>query len=147
MTLEDRLGSLLIAISELRSDIANENIQRDLRIRSSERAIFWSRVANGVAGLVALAAVFVGFSARADLHSSLRNTASQRIASCVQYNRQQVEQRNAEKSEIRQLTSLAQAGQLAAVKKFLADYDATVDKAHTPRDCTAAGIEKYLDQP
>lgn len=135
--LEGRLADLLHSTEGIREEIRIENIKRDQRIRLSRILIF-------LVLAVAISATFVAFSARHDLHASLQRTAEARIASCQQYNQQQQTQIAAEKLEIRQLTAQAKPGTERAVTRFLAGYDATVEKAHKPRDCTPSGIEKYL---
>lgn len=88
----------------------------------------------------------------AEQRRSADQTTAARFASCHQYNHQQDLQVDAEKTEIRfavnQLTAHStRPGISQDVTAFLEGYDTTVRNSHKPRDCSAAGIAKYLGLP
>lgn len=175
MTLEEQLGSVLLAITELRTDIAGENIKRDRRIKSSERAISWSRIAGAAALLVAVIACVVAgigvrnaHDARRDAHRAAKaltvseaDTATARRFACVAFNtdRRQVIEGLASvfsvsnRDFVEALIGMGgplSAAERAAVDAFNLNHDTVVKKKLTEalerRDCTPHGISEFLGQ-
>lgn len=102
-------------------------------------------------------ALTVGFVLTWTHHIDQRSISGQkseistsRVASCNQSNTQQTDQAKAEKAEIRILIAALAQGTTDPsisdrIKTFYKDYDAQVDSAHPQRDCTTAGIAKFLN--
>lgn len=103
-------------------------------------------VASALAVLLAASALW--FIPQADIHRADQLRADQQRGGCVQYNAQQQVVIAGDKAEIRILIEgLAPhptAVTEARIRAFLPIYDKVVDETHPFRDCTPAGIARYL---
>lgn len=146
--IEDRLVALLNSVEKTRLEIHDENIKRDKRIETNNNSIRNTKIFAFFVSIIALIAVVVAVTSSYDLHQFRSSTQSARVASCIQFNNNQLGQIKAEKSEIRKVVAATQQNPSAQDKKlidvFLQDYDKTVTKSHPLRDCTKQGIQKYL---
>lgn len=110
-----------------------------------ESRLFWNRLSAWVGIAAAVVAIVVAVVATHELAAYKADNQAARVASCEQFNMQAAAGRAADKANIRVLT--AQAGPAtdpAHIRAFLAQYDASVDRGHPTRDCSPAGIAKYL---
>lgn len=156
--LEGRLDSLLESTESIRTEIKKENKKRDVRIRTN-------RVATFAAIVAAVIGIFIGGVGVAEAHSAansarqanraaaviVANTNRSRKASCDQYNNQQTVLDAAQKDQIRVLVkAVTPTGvrDTPELRKRIADfyvlYDKKVDQDYPARDCSPAGIAKYL---
>lgn len=121
------------------------DIRREMRKKFSHNLVVLIAVA--VLGLIGLGIGALGINTA---HQTSRSTASARLASCLQYNKQQAAQVTAEISESHDFVTalVADAGDSAAARArgaaFDVEHDQRIRNAHTSRDCTAAGIRLYL---
>lgn len=88
-------------------------------------------------------------TARASLAAYLKDRDAARIGSCLQANIQQSQQADAEVKQshdfIAQLTKGSVDPRLPArVKAYNDEHDALIRDSHALRDCSPAGIRKYL---
>lgn len=122
-----------------------EGLKRDKRIRGN-RILTWLVLA------LALVAIAVGVQG----HNALQDTNAERdqarTASCMQYNKQQLVQINAEVSQSHDFVSALTAGSTdPAIGEKAAlynqEHDALIRKSHPSRDCSPEGIAKYLSNP
>lgn len=142
---EEKLDDLLLAIDGEHG--VNARL-KDLKDSARTRTIVLV-AAITVALAVAVVASGVGFKAANDLRTSKAATQRARVASCHQFNVQQKAQANAETVEIRAVVFAIVAGDRSAetthrVEQFYLKYDRLIAESHPLRDCTAAGINRYL---
>jgi hypothetical protein len=140
--LEHRLQVLLTSTEGIRKQLRLENQKRD-------RRIFWSRVLVVIALVVGAGGVFSGLRASNDLHTSNARTTNARIVSCDQYNVQERAQVHAEEAAWRNFGKAfidADPSARDAILGFLPKQYALIIAAHKSRDCSPAGVAKYLGQ-
>lgn len=137
-TLEERLETLLESTEGIREQIVEENRRAKSRARRHLAAI----------ALALLVGVF-GVKATVDANNE-RDSA--RVASCLQYNKQQAAQAGVEVGESEDFVSALEgrhptAKLQAAAKAFNREHDRKINNAHAGRDCSPAGIRRYLSTP
>lgn len=143
LTLEDRLEALLKSTEGIREGIAEENRRRDKRIR-------WTRNASILVALIAVVGIAVGTVGIKTAVDANHERDSARVASCLQFNLQQKAQAAAEIAESRDFVAalVKDAGNspaaVASGKAFDRSHDSLIGDAHASRDCTPAGIARYL---
>lgn len=143
LTLEDRLEALLKSTEGIRAGIERENRRRDKKIKTNMFAIAFALVV----GVVGITVGGIGIKTAVDANHE-RDGA--RIASCIQYNLQQKAQAAAEIAESRDFVAalVEDAGNspaaVASGKAFDRSHDSLIGDAHASRDCTPAGIARYL---
>lgn len=152
MGTDDQLEQLEVRLGDIHAELTKEAKKRDTRIRT-----------NRILTVLCLAGLIVGGfyarSAHEDLSAQNARTDKARIASCNQSNDAQINQRHAERIEIRKLLdALVQAASDPGLAEMRAEtflngarkdgsdgYYATIDMAHPLRDCTPEGIARYLN--
>lgn len=89
--------------------------------------------------------------ARDDLKRTIEQNAEARVAGCEQYNAQQEIVKAGDKAEIRivvaALVPHPSPAQQVRIDAFYRRYNHVVEITHPARDCSPAGIAKYLQQP
>lgn len=155
----EQLRALDGRLTDIHGELQKEGIKRDERIHTNRVLNVWA-IAAAIIGIIAGgAAGFYGQSVHNDQRAAAHRTAAARIASCEQDNGHAIDQRDADKAEIRRVTDalvesaadpgLAQLRAETFLRGHKADhsdgYDALVDKEHPYRDCTPSGIAKYLN--
>lgn len=155
--LQDRLDTLLESTESIRAEIKKENAKHDVRIRTNRRATFAAIIVGLLGVLVGGAGVDSAHNASASAHKanaavvkSNRIVKISRTASCNQSVKFQLNQRAAEKDQIRVVVDALTAQEVrspaltARIDAFYDTYDKKVDQDHELRDCSRAGIAKYL---
>lgn len=148
-----RFDAAVASVDRLYEEIARENAirntenaKRDQRIKTNRR---WNR---GVM-VLALIGILVGVRGVRLQHEANASTKAARIGSCLQYNRQQADQTQAEISQSHDLIATLAKGAPkgpatdAAVARYNRSHDALIRGEHKARDCSPAGIKKYLSTP
>jgi len=158
-SLGEKIDRVSIQLEEVRVSYDREALKRDERIRKTEESIArskdttkWLKRSAAVALLAGFIGIGVGIGGIHAQNSTNANNKKARVASCLQYNRQQVQQAKAERDELRSLVDFASPAKLRTAEQQLKIlklediYDATVAKSHPPRDCSPSGISKYLSK-
>lgn len=157
MTVEDplpeRLAAATAELAAARQAFETQAVTNERRMAANRRMTVWALRAGAVAMLVALVGVTVGIVGAHDRAVSTRDTNAKRVASCLQFNVQQRNQRDAEVAESHDFVaalvgtagSTPQAERLA--DSFNTNHDRLIRNSHADRDCTPAGIAKYLSTP
>lgn len=141
-----KLDQLLVAIETTREETARQNKLRDRRIQRSGIAIVAAFVVGIGGGIYAWSANGSANEAKDALKASQAQTQVARRASCDQSNRATQNTRDALVGGIAivQPGPTATPEQVAALVQFKADYKAATEKKLPLRDCTDAGIAKFL---
>ncbi len=145
-SLGDRLKTINTTLEKLRADLARDNEKRDKRIRLH-------RIAIACAFLVAGFGVLVGAWGIHEVRNANDERDTARLAACRQYNEQEQQGIDASTAQshdaLVQLTGLAVDIGVQLPPGFIDSYNERHDKlirmGHPLRDCTPAGIDKYLN--
>jgi len=171
-----RLADLQESVDRLEGEIANENRLRGLRIAKTERTTRWAVRAAFIGilvGVLALVAAGLGIRSAHDAHASAKTaqaaadkaqraldaskaaTQDARVNSCLQANRAQFQEIDAQIVQSHNFVNLlatASGKPITPPEQVIIDrvnqqQDDLIRKGHPQRDCSPEGIAKYLSNP
>lgn len=144
-----RVDKLAESTQQLATAYEDENKKRDERIRWSQRAVRWAIVVSCLAVVGAVVAIVVAVIATNALTTYKHDTQKARVASCQQFNQQQVRARAAFKDTAAILVATVEnptAKQKADIARYLAANNAKAAVDFPDRDCSSSGIATFLGQ-
>ncbi len=145
-----QIASLDAALGSVHETLKAEGVKRDKRIRSNR----WATALAILAALIGIGVGILGVNAGRSSQRALDEANAQRnenkIAACLQYKKQQEQGIDSDIAQSHDLIDALAASSPqtpatdTAVVAYNEKHDALIREGHPLRDCSPAGIEKYL---